>query len=206
MVTTKPVDTQEPKITREEILFLQDENFNTKNVCLVTGAGTGIGRATAVAAAANNLMTVGLDINAEEGDKTCKMVDEIGGKMVFIQTDLTQDEDIENAIGEAAKLGTIKFLLNYSTRPIQVFGFLGMGSGVIGFLICLYLSIGRLFIRTEAFSLKERMPLLLLGILMILIGVQLITMGLLGEIMIRTYHESQRKPIYVIKEIVGDKK
>jgi glycosyltransferase involved in cell wall biosynthesis len=103
-------------------------------------------------------------------------------------------------------LMTVKFLLNYSTRPIQVFGFLGMGSGLIGFLICLYLSIGRLFIRTEAFSLKERMPLLLLGILMILIGVQLITMGLLGEIMIRTYHESQRKPIYVIKEIVGDGK
>ena len=112
MVTTKPVDTQEPKITREEILFLQDENFNTQNVCVVTGAGTGIGRATAVAAAANNLMTVGLDINAEEGNKTSKMVDEIGGKMVFIQTDLTKDEDIENAIGEAARLGTIKYLAN----------------------------------------------------------------------------------------------
>jgi 3-hydroxybutyrate dehydrogenase len=112
MVTTKPVDTQEPKITRQEILFLQDKNFNNKNVCVVTGAGTGIGRATAVAAAANNLMTVGLDINAEEGDKTCKMVDEIGGKMVFIQTDLTKDEDIENAIKEAAKLGTIKYLAN----------------------------------------------------------------------------------------------
>ena len=112
MVTTKPVDTQEPKITREEILFLQDENFNNKNVCVVTGAGTGIGRATAVAAAANNLMTVGLDINAEEGDKTCKMVKEIGGKMVFIKTDLTQDDDLENAMREAAKLGTIKYLAN----------------------------------------------------------------------------------------------
>ncbi len=112
MVTTKPVDTQEPKITREEILFLQDKNFNSKNVCVVTGAGTGIGRATAVAAAANNLMTVGLDINAEEGDKTCKMVEEIGGKMVFIKTDLTNDDDLENAIGEAAKLGTIKYLAN----------------------------------------------------------------------------------------------
>ena len=112
MVTTKPVDTQEPKITREEILFLQDENFNNKNVCVVTGAGTGIGRATAVATAANNLMTVGLDINAEEGDKTCKMVKEIGGKMVFIKTDLTQDDDLENAMREAAKLGTIKYLAN----------------------------------------------------------------------------------------------
>jgi 3-hydroxybutyrate dehydrogenase len=112
MVTTKPVDTQVPKITREEILFLQDGNFRSENVCVVTGAGTGIGRATAVAAAANNLMTVGLDINAEEGEKTCKMVDEIGGKMVFIKTDLTRDDDLENAIQEAAKLGTIKYLAN----------------------------------------------------------------------------------------------
>ncbi len=101
-------------------------------------------------------------------------------------------------------LMTVKFLLNFSTRPIQIFGFVGLGSGFIGFLICLYLSIGRLFIRSKEFSLTERMPLLLLGILMILIGVQLITMGLLGEIMVRTYHESQRKPIYVIREIVGD--
>jgi 3-hydroxybutyrate dehydrogenase len=112
MVTTKPVDTHEPKIQREEILFLQDENFNNKNVCLVSGAGTGIGRATAIAAAANNLLTVGLDINAEQGDKTRKMVDEIGGEMVFIETDLTKDEDIENAMQQAARLGTIKYLAN----------------------------------------------------------------------------------------------
>ena len=61
-------------------------------------------------------------------------------------------------------LMTVKFLLNFSTRPIQVFGFVGLGSGFIGFLICLYLSIGRLFIRSKVFSLTERMPLLLLGI------------------------------------------
>ena len=112
MVTTKPVDTQEPKITREEILFLQDENFNSKNVCVVSGAGTGIGRATAIAAAANNLTTVGLDINPQEGNRTRKMVAELGGRMVFINTDLTSDEDIEKAILEAAKLGTVKYLAN----------------------------------------------------------------------------------------------
>ena len=112
MVTAKPVDTREPKITREEILFLQDENFDPKNVCVVTGAATGIGRATAIAAAANHLVAVGLDINAEEGDKTCKMVAEIGGKMIFIKTDLTKDEDIERAIQQAAGLGSIKYLAN----------------------------------------------------------------------------------------------
>jgi len=50
METKKPADTQEPKIEKEEILLLKDHNFNTHNVCLVTGAGTGIGRATAFAA------------------------------------------------------------------------------------------------------------------------------------------------------------
>lgn len=96
-------------------------------------------------------------------------------------------------------LMTVKFLLTFSTRPIQIFGRLGMGSGVLGFLICLYLSIRKLFFKM---SLLERMPMLLLGILLILVGVQLISMGLLGEIMVRTYHESQRKPIYTIKEII----
>lgn len=97
-------------------------------------------------------------------------------------------------------LMTVKFLLTFSTRPIQIFGRLGLGSGVSGFLICLYLSIKKLFFHI---SLTERMPMLLLGILLILVGIQLISMGLLGEIMVRTYHESQRKPIYTIREIIG---
>ena len=110
--TSIPADTKEPEITREEILILQDKNFNSNNVCVVSGAGTGIGRATAIAAAANKLMTVGLDINEEEGNKTQKMARELGGQMIFIKTELTRDEDIENAIQEAAKIGTIKYLAN----------------------------------------------------------------------------------------------
>ena len=112
MATREPADTREPEIRREEILFLHDENFNPNNVCLVTGSATGIGRATAIAAAANNLMTVGLDLNEEEGKKTQNLAREMGGQMIFIKTDLTRDTDIENAVGEAAKLGTIKYLAN----------------------------------------------------------------------------------------------
>ena len=112
METKKPTDTQEPKVEKEEILRFKDHNFNHHNVCLVTGAGTGIGRATAIAAAANQLMTVGLDINEEEGRKTEKMAREMGGRMVFIKTDLTRDADIEKAVQEAAALGTIKYLIN----------------------------------------------------------------------------------------------
>ncbi len=102
----------EPKIKRDEILILENNQFNSNNVCIITGSGTGIGRATAIAAAANNLMTVGLDINEKEGNKTQKMAREMGGQMIFIQTDLTKDEEIEHAVAESAKLGAIKYLAN----------------------------------------------------------------------------------------------
>ena len=102
----------EPGIKHSDILLLQDDHFSTDNVCIVTGCGTGIGRATAIAAAANNLMTVGLDINVKEGNKTQKLAREMGGQMIFIQTDLTIDEEIEHAVAEAAKLGSIKYLVN----------------------------------------------------------------------------------------------
>jgi len=106
------MDINEPEIKREDILILKDGHFNTHNVCMVTGAGSGIGRATAVAAAANKLMTVGLDINEEEGNKTQKMARDMGGQMIFVKTDLCQDKDIEYAVSEAAKLGSIKYVAN----------------------------------------------------------------------------------------------
>jgi 3-hydroxybutyrate dehydrogenase len=106
------MDIKEPKIKREDVLVLQEANFNADNVCIVTGCATGIGRATAVAAAANNLMTVGLDINEKEGKKTQKMARDIGGQMIFIKTDLTRDEEVAKVVEDAAKLGRIKYLAN----------------------------------------------------------------------------------------------
>jgi len=106
------MDITEPKITPQEILVLQDDNFNPDNVCIVTGAAMGIGRATAMAAAANGLTAVGLDVNEEEASKTVQMVHDMGGKMVFVRADLTKDEEIERAVAEAAKMGTIKYLVN----------------------------------------------------------------------------------------------
>jgi 3-hydroxybutyrate dehydrogenase len=105
-------DLMEPVIKKEDLLLLSDPDFHSGNVCLVTGAAGGIGRATAVAAAANRLMTVGLDIDEKEGIRTQRMAREMGGQMIFIKADLTSDEDLRHAVSEAAKLGAIKYLAN----------------------------------------------------------------------------------------------
>lgn len=105
---------------------------------------------------------------------------------------------ISRTIKVILDLITVKFLLSYSTRPIQIFGLLGLLTGGLGAAILLYLAYVRL-IMLEAIGGR---PLLLLGVLLFFIGVQFVTMGLLGEIQARTYHESQDKPIYVIKEVL----
>lgn len=94
-------------------------------------------------------------------------------------------------------LVTVKFLLTYSTRPLQMFGLIGVPMGLLGFAITAWLSYERLFGNE---SIADR-PLLLFGVLLIFTGIQLVTMGLLAEIQVRTYHESQDKPTYVIREI-----
>ena len=93
---------------------------------------------------------------------------------------------------------TVKFLLSYSTRPIQIFGLIGAFSGGVGFLLALWLSIEKL-----AFEIPlGNRPALLLAVLLIFIGVQFVSMGLLAELQTRTYHESQDKPIYVVRNIL----
>ena len=94
-------------------------------------------------------------------------------------------------------LVTVKFLLSYSTRPLQIFGLLGFSMGALGTVVCLYLAYVKYFGHQ---AIGDR-PLLLFGILLIFTGVQLVTLGLLAEMQARTYHESQNKPIYVIREI-----
>ncbi len=93
---------------------------------------------------------------------------------------------------------TVKFLLSYSTRPLQIFGLFGMAGGLAGLLIGLWLSYERLVLKH---SIANR-PLLLLAVLLVVIGIQFITLGLLAEIMVRAYHESSAKKIYYIKETV----
>ena len=93
---------------------------------------------------------------------------------------------------------TVKFLLNYATRPLQIFGLVGVILGGLGVLIMAYLTFVRLFMHQ---GIADR-PLLLFGILLVSSGLQLLTMGLLAELQARTYHESQGKPTYAIRDIV----
>ena len=94
---------------------------------------------------------------------------------------------------------TVKFLLSFATKPIQVFGLLGICAAGAGFAIGGYLSVLKLAFGAQIGG----RPLLFLGILLIVVGVQLIVMGLLGELLVRVYHESQRKPIYMVKRVLG---
>lgn len=92
---------------------------------------------------------------------------------------------------------TVKFLLSYSTRPLQIFGLVGLTMGLAGAAVTGWLSIQRLL----GYQAIGNRPLLLFGILLIFTGVQLITLGLLAELQARTYHESQDKPTYAIREL-----
>jgi glycosyltransferase involved in cell wall biosynthesis len=94
---------------------------------------------------------------------------------------------------------TVRFLLSYSTRPIQIFGLMGMASIVLGVAIGLYLTAIKFLYGA---ALAER-PLLLFAIMLFSVGVQLVLMGLLAELVTRTYFESQNKPIYTVREELG---
>jgi glycosyltransferase involved in cell wall biosynthesis len=94
---------------------------------------------------------------------------------------------------------TVSFLLSYSARPMQLFGGLGLAAFGLGTVLGLYLVVEKYIFSKSIIS---RTPLLLLIVLLIVIGVQLVTMGLLAELISRTYHETQNKPIYAVREIV----
>jgi glycosyltransferase involved in cell wall biosynthesis len=105
---------------------------------------------------------------------------------------------ISRTIRVILDLLTVKFLLSYSTRPLQMFGMIGLAMLVPGAAMTGWLAYVRLMGQQ---SIANR-PALLFGILLIFSGLQFLTMGLLAELQARTYHESQNKPIYAIREIL----
>ncbi|NEO98897.1 MAG: glycosyltransferase family 2 protein [Symploca sp. SIO2E9] len=94
---------------------------------------------------------------------------------------------------------TISFMKTFLTRPMHVFGLLGMITMVLGIVSGGYLTFIKLFLNE---GIRDR-PLLLLSVALVLAGVQLFCFGLLAELTMRTYHESQSRPIYRVREVVG---
>jgi glycosyltransferase involved in cell wall biosynthesis len=110
----------------------------------------------------------------------------------------TSNYGISRTIRVLLDLLTVKFLISYSTRPLHIFGLLGMAMGSLGAAVCAWLAWSK-FVQHEGIANR---PLLLFGILLIFTGVQLVTLGLLAEMLSRTYHESQDKPIYAVREVL----
>jgi glycosyltransferase involved in cell wall biosynthesis len=103
--------------------------------------------------------------------------------------------NISKTVRVVLDLVTIIFLLSYLARPMQLFGLAGLISGGVGFAMALYLTLLKVVVGADIGS----RPLLSLAILLMILGVQFLVMGLLGEIQARTYFEVQNKPIYVIR-------
>ncbi|WP_366049491.1 glycosyltransferase family 2 protein [Microcoleus sp. PH2017_11_PCY_U_A] len=96
---------------------------------------------------------------------------------------------------------TISFMKKFLTRPMHVFGLLGLSSMALGTVLGIYLTVLKLGFG----QIIGNRPLLILAVVLLLTGVQLFCFGLLAEVMMRTYHESQGKPIYRVREVFGSK-
>ncbi|MFN8542902.1 MAG: glycosyltransferase family 2 protein [Candidatus Binatia bacterium] len=93
---------------------------------------------------------------------------------------------------------TVKFLSGFSTRPIQLFGLLGLVCAIAGLALTAELGFERIVLGVR---LGGR-PIVLLAILLAVVGIQFVSIGLLGEMVVRTYHESQGKPVYRIRDVL----
>jgi len=95
-------------------------------------------------------------------------------------------------------LFTVKFLTSYSSKPIYVFGGTGLVLITFSFALLLFLGIRRILTKISPFS----SPLFTIAIMIAIMGFQSILMGLIAELLVRTYHESQNKPVYTVREVI----
>jgi 3-hydroxybutyrate dehydrogenase len=113
-VTNDTTELTSPELTADDVLRVPDDRFTTDTVAIVTGAGSGIGRATAVALASNGLTVAALDIDEEGLDDSVDVAESVdaSGRVVPIKCDLTDDDALEAAVEGAAELGTIRYAAN----------------------------------------------------------------------------------------------
>jgi len=103
-----------PELSEGDFLRLDDPYFHTETVAVVTGAASGIGRATAVGLAVNGLTVVGADIDAEGLDETSDIAEafDAPGTVHGVETDLTDDGDVEAVVEGAADEGELRYVAN----------------------------------------------------------------------------------------------
>jgi glycosyltransferase involved in cell wall biosynthesis len=109
---------------------------------------------------------------------------------------------LERTMKVVLDLFTVKFLLSYGNKPIRLFGGTGMVLMFASLVTLVYLFARKIFESTSVTA----SPLLPLAIMFLILGFQSILMGLIAELLVRTYHESQRKPTYTVREIIEGKK
>ena len=132
------------------------------------------------------------------------LVDDLGGRIAELRVHHrprvagVSKYGLSRTVRVVLDLVTVKFLTLYSTRPIHVFGVVGLLATACGLLITAWLGFERVFL---GMPLAGR-PIVLLGILLTVMGMQFVTMGLLGELLVRTYHEAQNKPVYRIEAVL----
>jgi 3-hydroxybutyrate dehydrogenase len=113
-MTDEKFELTEPELTPDDLLVLEDPRFGPGTVAAVTGAASGIGQATAVALAANDLTVVGMDLDEEGLAETASVVEELdlSGEFVPAETDLTDESDVDRAIETAADHGDLRYVAN----------------------------------------------------------------------------------------------
>jgi hypothetical protein len=99
----------------------------------------------------------------------------------------------------ALDLITVKLLGSYSTKPMYFFGFAAFGLWALAVVLAAVVLIQKI-VPPHVYA--HNNPLLLLSVVLVIVGMQFILMGLLAELVIRTYHESQSKPTYVVREVI----
>lgn len=107
-------EVQPPEITADKILEVQDPAFTGDNVAVVTGAASGVGRATTVCLAANGLHVLATDMDEDGLHETTRIADEVGadGGITTVDADLTEDDELQRIVDEAASEGMVKYLAN----------------------------------------------------------------------------------------------
>lgn len=105
---------------------------------------------------------------------------------------------LERTVKVVLDLFTVKFLSGYVNKPIYLFGGTAIVFSGMGTLGLLYLFVRKALLRTGVVD----SPIFLLSALLFILGVQALLLGLIAEMMVRTYHESQSKPIYIVRHVI----